>query len=83
MSAVLACLPDRLRSSLLLEQVFRRRSMRLRPLHVRLDALDLFLQRLDSFLKLINRKGIEILFLELGERILRLVREEIIEVHDA
>lgn len=83
MSAVLARLPDRLRSSLLLEQVFRRRSMRLRPLHVRLDALDLFLQRLDSFLKLINRKGIEILFLELGERILRLVREEIIEVHDA
>ena len=83
MSAVLARLPDRLRSSLLLEQVFRRRSMRLRALHVRLDALDLFLQRLDSLLKLINRKGIEILFLELGERILRLVREEIIEVHDA
>jgi len=67
----------------LLEEVLGGRPMRLRALHVRLDAGDLFLQRLDSRLQLVDRQGIEILLPELGERILRLVGEEIVEIHDA
>jgi len=66
----------------LLEKLFCRRAMGLRPAHVRLDACDFVFERLDAGLQLINRKRVEVLLLELRQRILRLVGEEVVEVHN-
>jgi len=55
--------------------------MRLRALHMRFDARDLGLQPFDPFLQFLDREGVEILPAELGQRILRFVGEEIVEIH--
>jgi NADPH2:quinone reductase len=48
---------------------------------VRLDPGDFLLQRRDPRLQLIDRQRVEVLLLELGERIAGLVREQLFEVH--
>ena len=46
-----------------------------------LYAGDLGLQGLDPGVKLVDRNGVEILFCKLSQRVARLAREEILEVH--
>ena len=48
---------------------------------MRLDAGDLGLQRLDTRMQLLNGDGIEVLPANLGQRIARLVREKVVEIH--
>jgi len=52
------------------------------PLHVRLDAGDLGLERFDSGPQLLDRHGIEVLFCKLHQRIAGLAGEQVFEVHD-
>ena len=49
--------------------------------HVGLDARDLRLQSLDSRDQLVDRQRAEILFDQLGQRILGLVREKLVQIH--
>lgn len=69
------------RSAWLLEKLIRSGTVNLRPLHMRIDSGDLRLQRLDPRLQLLDRHWIEVLFLQLLERIARLAWEEVVEVH--
>jgi hypothetical protein len=55
--------------------------MGLCAIHVGFYARDLLLERLDALVELVDRQRIEILLLQLLERILRLVRKEFVEVH--
>jgi len=55
--------------------------MRLCSIDVGLHAGDLRLQGLDPGVKLLDRNGVEILFCKLRERVSRLARKEILEVH--
>ena len=55
--------------------------MSLGSLHMGFHARDLFLQRFDPRHKLLDRQRIEILLAELGQRILRLVGEEVVQIH--
>lgn len=55
--------------------------MRLRSVHMGLDARDFRLQRFDPDLQLVDGKRVEILLSQLGERILGPVREEIVQIH--
>ena len=48
---------------------------------MRFDARDFRLQRLDAGVKLLDRHGIEVLAAKGNERIVRLAREQIVEVH--
>lgn len=51
------------------------------PFHMRFDAADLGLQRLDPGLKLLDRQGIEVLLCERDERVVGLAREEVFQIH--
>ena len=55
--------------------------MRLRALHVRLDAPDFVFQRIDSGVQLLDRHRIEVLLSERNERIVGLAREQLIQIH--
>ena len=55
--------------------------MRLGALHVRLDAPNLRLQRLDPRVKLVDRHWVEVLPGKLDQRVARLAWEELFEVH--
>ena len=55
--------------------------MRLGALHVRLDAFDLGFQEGDALLQLVDRHRVEILLGELGQRVARLAREEVFQIH--
>lgn len=55
--------------------------MRLCSIDVCLNASDLRLQGEDPGVKLFDRDGVEILFCKLRQRVARLAREEILEVH--
>jgi len=55
--------------------------MRLCSIDVGLHAGDLRLQGEDAGVKLLDRDGVEILFCKLRQRVARLAREEILEVH--
>lgn len=55
--------------------------MRLSSIDVGLHAGDLRLQGEDPGVKLLDRDGVEILFCKLRQRVARLAREEILEVH--
>jgi hypothetical protein len=48
---------------------------------MRLDSRDFLFQRLDPLFQLVDRQRVEVLLLELGDRIAGLVREEFVEVH--
>ena len=65
----------------LLEQLFGGRAVGLGALHVRFDAGDFGLQRLDPLLQLLDRHRVEVLPGERDQRIVRLAREEVLEVH--
>ena len=65
----------------LLEKLFGRGAVGLRAIHMRFDPCDLFLQSRNTLIQLVDRKWIEILLLELGQRVLRLVRKQLIQVH--
>jgi hypothetical protein len=67
----------------LLEQLFGRRPVGFRALHVGFDTRDLGLQRFDPLLQLFNRQRIKILPRKRDQRILGLAREEVFEVHGA
>lgn len=55
--------------------------MRLSSIDVGLHAADFRLQGEDPGVKLLDRDGVEILFCKLRQRVARLAREEILEVH--
>lgn len=55
--------------------------MILRTLHMRLDAVDLGLQRLNSRLQLLDRHGVEVLLCKGDERIVGLAREKVFQIH--
>ena len=55
--------------------------MRLSSIDVGLHAGDLRFQGEDPGVKLLDRDGVEILFCKLRQRVARLAREEILEVH--
>jgi NADPH:quinone reductase len=57
--------------------------MSLGPLHVRLDARDLRLQRLDPRVQLLDRDRVEVLLRERDERIVGLARKEVFQIHRA
>jgi len=67
----------------LLEQLFRRRTVCFRALHVRFDAGDLGREGLDPRLQLFDRHWIKILPRKRDQRIFGLAREEVFEVHGA
>ena len=72
----------RRRRSALLEQFFGCGAVRLRLSDVRFDARNLRLQRLDSRVQLVDRHRIEVLSCELDQRVARLAREQVVEVHE-
>ena len=51
--------------------------------HMRLDARDLGLQCLDARLQLLDRYRVEVLAPERDERIVRLAREKVVQIHGA
>ena len=56
--------------------------MGLDTLDVRLDARNLDLQGFDTLLELLDRHRVEILSGQLDQRVTRLAREEVVEIHD-
>ncbi len=66
----------------LLEQLFRRGAMLGRAVHVRIDSRDFRLQRFDPRVELLDRHRVEVLAAERDERIVRLAREKIVEIHE-
>ena len=55
--------------------------MALRPLHMGLDPRDLNLERFDPRVELLDRHGIKVLLGKLNERVARLAREKLIQIH--
>ncbi len=56
--------------------------MGLRPLDVRLDAGDFRFESFDPRLELVDGHGVQVLLCKLSERVARLAREEVLEVHE-
>ena len=55
--------------------------MRLYAADVSFHAGDLGLQRLDTGVEFVDGDGVQVLFCKLRQRVARLAREEILEVH--
>lgn len=66
---------------LLLEQLVGGGAMGLNAVDVSFDASDLGLQSFDPGVQLIDRDGVEILLCKLDQRVARLARKEIVQVH--
>src|SRR5437868_1406496 len=78
---IIASAAVRKRPLALLEQLFRRRAVRLNLGDVGFDARDFRLQHLDALLELLDRDRVEVLLAQGDQRIVGLARKEFVEVH--
>jgi hypothetical protein len=68
--------------SRLLEQLFGHGAVGLGALHMGFDAGDLGFEGFDALLQLLDRQRVEVLLAQRDQRVVRLAREEVVQIHD-
>jgi hypothetical protein len=68
--------------SRLLEQFFGRGAVGLGALHMGFDPGDLGFEPFDALLQLLDRQRVEVLLAQRDQRVVRLAREKLVQIHD-